>query len=206
MRNLSALTGGWPRALSIAVALDPAVIRGISNGPTCEYFAEYRRANELLARLCEKAAGIFTELGGRAEAIAPTTARLDKCTLSMPVQHKTIATRAGLGWVGKSALLITKEYGPAVRLSSVLTDADFTTGNPIDGSHCGDCRRCMDACPAQAIVGSHWRAGTPRESLYNAFACHDTAKRLAGEQGIEATICGICINVCPWTQKYVVGE
>ncbi|MHC4509193.1 MAG: 4Fe-4S double cluster binding domain-containing protein [Planctomycetota bacterium] len=195
-----------PRAVSIAAALDPAVIREISDGPTREYFAEYKRVNELLARLCERAAGIFTKLGRQAKAIEPTTAHFDERKLSMPTQHKTIATRAGLGWIGKSALLITKEYGPAVRLSSVLTDAEFQTGSPMDESHCGDCRRCADCCPAGAIVGCHWRAGARRESLYNAFACRDTVSQLAGRQGIDATICGICINVCPWTQKYIARE
>ncbi len=205
--NLPAgVTGGLPRAVSIAVALNPVVVRDISDGPTPGYFAEYKRVNELLARLCEQAAGIIGKLGGRAEAIEPTTAHFDEHTLSMPVQHKTIATRAGLGWIGKSALLITKAYGPAVRLSSVLTDAEFQTGSPMDESHCGDCRRCADRCPAGAIAGCHWRVGTPRETLYNAFACRDTAGRLAGRQGINATICGICINVCPWTQRYIARE
>jgi epoxyqueuosine reductase QueG len=200
------LTGGLPRAVSIAVALDPAVVREISGGPTPHYFAEYKRVNELLARLCEQTAGIIGKLGRRAKAIEPTAAHFDELTLSMPVQHKTIATRAGLGWIGKSALLITKEYGSAVRLSSVLTDAEFPTGGPMDESHCGDCRRCVDCCPAGAIAGCHWRAGTPREALYNAFACRDCASRLAGRQRIEATICGICINVCPWTQRYIARK
>jgi len=159
-----------------------------------------------LAGLCERAAEILTKLGKQARAVEPTTAHFDERTLSMPVQHKTIATRAGLGWIGKSALLITKQYGPAVRLSSVLTNAEFTTGDPVDASGCGDCHCCVDACPAGAIVGSHWTAGTPRESLCNAFACRDAAKGLARRQGIEATICGICINACPWTQKYLARE
>lgn len=204
--NLSAMTGGLPRAVSIAVALDPAVIQGISQGPTREYFAEYKRVNELLADLCERAAGILTKLGKEARVIEPTTAHFDQRTLCVPLQHKTIATRAGLGWIGKSALLITKRYGPALRLSSVLTDAEFTTGNPVDTSYCGDCRRCVDACPAGAIIGSDWSPGAPRESLCNVFVCCDAVKGMAGRQGIDATICGICINVCPWTQKYLAGE
>ena len=201
--SLSAMTGGLPRAISIAVALDPAIVREISRGPTPAYFAEYRRVNELLARLCEQAAAIITSLGRRAKAVQPTAEYFNQSTLSMPVQHKTIATRAGLGWIGKSALLITKQYGPAVRLSSVLTDAEFETGAPIDESHCGECKRCVDCCPAGAIAGCHWRVGMPRETLYNAFACRDCASRLAGQQGINATICGICINACPWTQRYI---
>lgn len=200
------LTGGLPRAVSIAVALKPAVIREISNGPTREYFAEYERVNGLLTELGQRVVEILAEAGKQARAVKPTTGHFDERTLSMPVQHKTIATRAGLGWIGKSALLITKEYGPAVRLSSVLTDAAFSTGSPMDESHCGDCRRCVDCCPAGAIAGCHWRVGTPRETLYNAFTCRDCASRLAGQQGINATICGICINVCPWTQKYIARE
>lgn len=200
------MTHGLPRAVSIAAALDPAVIQGISQGPTREYFAEYKRANELLADLCRRAAGILTKLGSHALAVEPTTAYFDKRTLSMPIQHKTIATRAGLGWIGKSALLITKRYGPALRLSSVLTDAELATGEPVDASNCGDCRRCVDACPAKAIAGNHWSAGVPRESLCNVFVCCDAVKGMAGRQGIDATICGICINACPWTQKYLARE
>ena len=200
------MTGGFPRAVSIAVALDPAIIREISNGPTREYFAEYERVNRLLTELGQRVVEILAEAGKQARAVEPTTAYLNEHTLSMPVQHKTIATRAGLGWIGKSALLITKEYGPAVRLSSVLTDAEFRTGDPVDASGCGDCHRCVDRCPAGAIVGCHWRPDAPRESIYNAFVCRDTASRLAGRQGIHATICGICINACPWTQKYIVRE
>lgn len=206
VRNLSAMTGGLPWAVSIAVALDPTVIRDISNGPTRAYFAEYKRVNELLVDLCERAAGILTKLGKEARAVEPTTAHFDERTLSMPVQHKTIATRAGLGWIGKSALLITKQYGPAVRLSSVLTDAEFTTGDPADASGCGDCHCCVDRCPAGAIVGRHWSVGAPRESICNAFACRDAARSLSGRQGIDATICGICINACPWTQRYISRE
>jgi epoxyqueuosine reductase len=200
------MTGGLPRALSLAVALDPIVIRGISEGPTREYFAEYKRVNEVLTSLCERVTGVLAKLGREARAVEPTTARFDEHTLRMPVQHKTIATRAGLGWIGKSALLITKGYGPAVRLSSVLTDAEFETNIPVDEPRCGDCHRCVDRCPAGAIVGRHWSVDATRESIYNAFTCRDTARSLAGRQGIEATICGICITACPWTQKYLARE
>jgi GNAT superfamily N-acetyltransferase len=123
--------------------------------------------------------------------------------LSTRLQHKTIATRAGLGWIGKSALLITKPYGPAVRLASVLTDANFDTGTPVDTSSCGACRSCADRCPTQAIVGQNWKLGTPREAIYDAPTCRATAVRLSKEAGFEATICGACINACPYTQRYL---
>ena len=196
-------TGGLPRAVSIVVALDPEIVRAISDGPTRQYYAEYQRVNDLLATLCERAAEFLTQAGYRVEAVQATTDKFDPVNLSTRTQHKTIATRAGLGWIGKSALLITKEYGPAVRFGSVLTDAQFETAEPVDVSHCGDCHQCVDRCPAKAINGRNWRLGDPREAMYDAFTCRDMAKKLSGNQGIMSTICGICINACPWTQKYL---
>lgn len=200
------VTGGLPRAVSIGVALNPAIVRAISDGPTRQYYAEYERVNDLLAKLCERVAHIFTDAGHQAEAVRATTEKFDPVTLSTRTQHKTIATRAGLGWIGKSALLITKGYGPAVRFGSVLTDAEFDTGEPVNASRCGDCRTCVDRCPAGAIAGHNWAVGDPREALYDAFACRDMATKLSGKQGIVSTICGICINACPWTQRYISGE
>ena len=147
------VTGNFLRAVSIAVALNHQIIHDISRGPTKEYFAEYERVNNLLAELCERAVEIITRAGKRAEAVKATTEHFDPSTLSVRLQHKTIATRAGLGWIGKSALLITQKYGPAIRLGTVLTNAGFEIGEPINDSHCGQCRNCMEACPAHAIVG-----------------------------------------------------
>jgi epoxyqueuosine reductase QueG len=144
--------------------------------------------------------------GSKAKAVEATTENFNARTLSMPVQHKTIATRAGLGWIGKSALLITEECGPAVRLGSVLTDAELETGEPVDTSRCGKCQKCVDNCPANAIKGHNWQVGNPRNVIYDAFACRDMARSLSSEQGIVSTICGICINVCPWTQKHISRE
>lgn len=200
------VTGGLPRAVSISVALNPTIVEEISEGPTRSYYAEYKRLNDLLAKLCERTAQTLTEAGYRAEAVRATTEKFDPATLSTRTQHKSIATRAGLGWIGKSALLITKEYGPAIRFSSVLTDAELATVEPIDSSHCGRCRECVDRCPAEAIVGHNWSVGDPREAMYDAYACRSMAIKLSGKQGIVSTICGICINACPWTQKYISRE
>ncbi len=199
------VTGGLTRALAIAKALDPAVIRNIREGPTPEYFAEYERANLLLAQLSEEAARALIETGNRARTFPPTTEQIDRTTLSAKIQHRTVATRAGLGWIGKSGLLVTKEYGSAVRLASVLTDAPLETGEPIEVSRCGDCRQCVERCPAQAILGLNWRTNSTREDLYNPMACFKMARALTTARGIKATICGVCINACPWTQRYVTG-
>jgi epoxyqueuosine reductase QueG/predicted GNAT family acetyltransferase len=200
------ITDGLPRAVSIGVTLDPAVIRGIKDGPTARYFAEYDRANMLLGRLGKQIARVLIDAGYRARPFPATTEQIDRTTLSVKLQHKTVATRAGLGWIGKSGLLVTQEYGSAVRLASVLTDAELETGTPTDSSHCGDCHRCVEHCPAQAITGRDWEPGLSREHIYSAAACLKMAREFAGRTGIKATICGICINACPWTQRYLAHE
>ncbi len=200
------VTEGLPRAVSIAVALAPAALRETRDGPTARYFAEYSRANALLGRLGEQIARILIDAGYQARPFPATTEQIDRTTLSVKLQHKTVATRAGLGWIGRSGLLVTKEYGSAVRLASVLTDAGLETGIPTAASHCGDCRQCVAHCPARAITGRDWEPGLAREQIYSAAACFEMAREFAGRTGIQATICGICINVCPWTQQYLTRE
>ena len=193
-------------AVSIAVALDPSVIRGIPKGPTPTYYQEYNKVNLLLSNLCKIAAEFLRKKGYTAVIIEPTVKELDFKTLSAKFQHKTAATRAGLGWIGKPALLVTEKYGSAVRLATVLTDAEFEVGEPIDNSRCGTCDRCVERCPALAIVGRDWTAGLEREMMLDAFKCCDNAKKMSKDIDISATICGICINACPWTQKYISRE
>jgi epoxyqueuosine reductase len=197
------VTDGLTRAVALGTALNPAVIRGIGNGPTEEYFAEYGRANALLGRLAEQVARLLTDAGSRARAFPATVEQVNRTTLSEKLQHRTVATRAGLGWIGKSGLLVTREYGAAVRLASVLTDAALRVGTPTEASSCGDCRACVEHCPAGAIAGRNWQTTVTREQLYDAWACVQAARNLTASRGIKALICGVCINVCPWTQRYL---
>jgi epoxyqueuosine reductase len=197
---------GFKNAVSIAVALNPSIISEITDGPTKKYYGEYNRVNSLLADLCNHALDIIIKEGHKAVALEATIKVVDLSNIDEHLPHKTAATKAGLGWIGKSALLITKKYGAAVRLATVLTDADLDLTNPIEQSMCGDCRECADHCPAKAIKGNNWQLGASRDSIYDAFACCETATKLTKKIGLKLTICGICINVCPWTQKYLSHE
>jgi epoxyqueuosine reductase QueG len=189
--------------ISIGVALNPQIMSEIKDGPTRQYHEEYNRANSLLDTLGQSTAEFFRENGYDAKNFT-ATGIYDPVTLSTRLPHKTVATRAGLGWVGKCALLVTKQFGSAIRFNTVLTNAQITVGQPINTSQCGDCTDCVDICPAKALSGKNWQVGHPRESLYDAFACRKTAHALAMKRiGIRETICGLCIVSCPWTQKYV---
>lgn len=191
--------------VSIAARLNPVIVAGIRNGPNVEYYAEYIRVNDLLASLGEAAAGILRADGYRALTLAPTVTHVTSADFATPLPHKTVATRAGLGWIGKSALLVTQSHGSAVRLTTVLTDAEFETGAPIEKSHCGDCAACVDACPAAAFTGEHWSPGVAREALVDTAACINRTAEYAPGIGSDPSnaICGICIAACPWTRSYV---
>jgi len=192
-----------PRAVSIAVALDRRIVGGIRNGPTKEYEGEYQRVNTVLAGLGETAAAIISGRGGQAMPNAPTSENF-AADFRTPLPHKTAATRSGLGWIGKNALLITGEFGSAVRLTSVLTDIPFATDNPIDISHCGKCTTCHEVCPGKAPLGTNWELGMDRDFFFSARTCLQVCDEVTGRAGLDIrTICGICINACPWTGKYL---
>lgn len=190
-------------AVSIAVALDASIIANIRNGPTREYYSEYKRVNALLSDLGKLTSSLIRKEGYQAIPKEPTGVGIDPKTDSTTLPHKTVATRAGLGWIGKCALLVTKEYGSAIRLITVLTDAQLETAIPTDHSLCGDCAICVNLCPGNAPSGKNWNVKLYRDLFFDFSACRKAAREGAAKIGIDDTVCGICISVCPWTLKYI---
>lgn len=202
--DISGLSDTWSRCVSLAAALPVSTICGIADGPTPGYYEQYHVLNAKLDSLAELGASRLRERGFRALAQTTTTV-VESAGYRTPFPHKTCATRSGLGWIGKSALLVTPEFGPAVRLSSVLTDAPLEAlGQPVDASRCGGCTRCRDHCPGGAVRGALWNVDVDREALVDVEACRKAARALARERvGQEITLCGKCIEVCPYTQRYI---
>lgn len=110
--------------------------------------------------------------------------------------HKTAATQAGLGWIGKTALFVSERYGPGVRLTSVFTDMPLTPGRPVEEGRCGRCTACIDACPQAAGKDVLWRAGMTRDELYDEKACEAKTYEHPEWDGT----CGVCQSVCPVTR------
>jgi len=195
---------GFPTGISVAVAYPKEVIRGIAELPTQVYCDWYDKLNERLDAIVTNGARLLHELG--CNAIAQTRKHVGsgekKDNTTLP--QKTVATRAGLGFIGKCALLVTKEYGSAIRLSSILTDAPLDTALPVNISRCGDCMICKDACPGNAVSGKLWEAGLYRNEFFDPVICRKTARDRARQGfGGKITICGKCIEVCPHTRRYI---
>lgn len=106
--------------------------------------------------------------------------------------HKFAAVQSGLGWIGKNGLLITKEYGPRIRLSTILVDIELPVGSKeeyTDG--CCECNMCVDICPAKCLKGGSGYKSMQREDIVDIYKCKDKSETRKGY------ICGLCLIACP---------
>ncbi len=187
-------------AVSMAVAVDREVIESIADGPTPRYADAYRQVNESLAGLSRALCKWIEARGGRALAIPPSE-KLSGDRLLGSLSHKAVARMAGLGWQGKSLLIVTPDFGPRVRLVSVLTDMRLEADSPMENG-CGDCTSCADACPASAIKGEA-PAGQrymSRDEAIHLELCYRKTLEHQADPSIGATICGVCIRACPFSE------
>ena len=196
------LTSGLPVAISIVAKYGGRIANNLEDEPA--YHAHLVELLTSRERLMDQALAILK--GWRFKAAAVPVDILVKSRehlASLRVfPHKTAATRAGLGWIGKSALLITPEFGPRLGLATVLTNAPFKTAEPVVSENCGECRLCVDACPYGAIHGLNWKLGISREELFDPFLCNDKRAEFIPKLGRKSN-CGLCIQACPIGRKKI---
>lgn len=188
--------------ISIAIAINPKIINKIAGEPTEEYYEEFIRLNTMLDTITKLAVKHIISMGYNAIGQTSTyETRNDNLTTAL--SHKTIATKAGLGWIGKNSLLTTTKYGSAIRLSSIITDMDLETATPITESKCGECSKCVSICPGSVLTGNNWNTNSKREDIINPFKCRDVASSNSKKLlGIEMPLCGKCMIICPYTKQY----
>jgi epoxyqueuosine reductase len=186
----------FPRAISFAVMMNPDIMDSIRSGPNERYADEYCRVNDLINKIASTLETEIRTTGFRSHMI-PASDRTDPVAIKGEFPHKTAATRAGLGWIGRNCLLITKRHGPWLRLGTVLTDLPVDCNTPITKNYCGKCRTCVDACPPGALIGNAWQLGIAREDLLDVLKC-DKWKKERYFRFNEGHNCGICAAVCPF--------
>jgi epoxyqueuosine reductase len=123
-----------------------------------------------------------------------------------PLLERDHARLAGLGWIGKNTMLISRHLGSFTMLGAVLIDAELAYDAPHDRNYCGTCTRCLDACPTQAFVGPYEldaRRCISYLTIEHRGALSDPE---AAELNGWVFGCDICQDVCPWNRKAPSGR
>jgi epoxyqueuosine reductase QueG len=195
---------GFNYGISIGIKLDSEIVDKVINGPTPEYFSHYRQANNDLAMLTRCISEELALNNIESLAITPTVSTSDLDTiyfdsLRTDLSHKMVATRAGLGWIGKTDLFVSKEFGPRLRLVSILLKTPVKAkSRPVDKSRCGKCSICVDICPAKAANGKLWNIKIDRNEFYDPWKCRNKCAEFGRiKLGQDARVCGICVSACP---------
>ena len=189
----------FPYAISMAIAMDPYIMASIQKGPNQNYADEYSRVNLLINKISAELTDEIKKRGYQAYPLAASD-RTDTKNIKGVFPHKTAATMAGIGWIGRHCQLITRKFGSWVRLATVFTDVKLPFGTPTKRNFCGKCMQCVEACPANALVGNAWYPGLPREDLLNVMVC-DQWKKEHYFQYHNGHNCGICSAICPYGLK-----
>jgi epoxyqueuosine reductase len=120
---------------------------------------------------------------------------------SAPVLERTWAVRSGLGWIGKNGNLINKQQGSFLFIATLITDLELDYDDPFARDYCGSCRKCIDACPTNAILDERIVDGSKCISYYTIelkeALIPDEAK---GKMEDWIFGCDICQDVCPWNR------
>jgi len=194
---------GFNRSLSLGVRLMDDVVDELIHHDSLVAIATYRSmyitVNSTLDRIAFLVAKKIQETGFRAYPV-PATQTLNNGRFEAVFSHKLAANLAGLGWIGKNCLLITPDYGPRIRLATILTDAPLDPGAPIKGG-CERCHRCINICPVKALTGVAFDPSEPRDIRFQASLCDQyTEGRIPAFGDIN---CGLCMHICPYGRANV---
>jgi epoxyqueuosine reductase len=120
---------------------------------------------------------------------------------SAPVLERTWATRSGLGWIGKNGNLITKGNGSFFFIATLITDLELQPDDAFAKDYCGTCRKCIDACPTDALREDKVVDGSRCISY---FTIELKEMLIPGEMKGKFDNwmfgCDICQDVCPWNR------
>ncbi len=192
----------FPRAISIGIRLQDSIIDQLPNRSQRAVTLTWRLhaydiINQRLDHITSRLSGMLQDRGIQVLPI-PASSIVDQERLVGLFSHKMAAHLAGLGWIGKSCLLITPEAGPRVRWATILTDAPIPTGHPME-VHCGSCTECVNICPVSAFTGRNFDPSEPRSARYDAHKCERYFREM--EKTAAPAACGLCMYICPHGRK-----
>jgi len=131
------------------------------------------------------------------------------CVDTAPLLERSYARTAGLGWIGKNTCLINERQGSWFFLGEILLSIPLSADMPPP-DRCGTCRRCIDACPTQAIVQNEKQGWTLDARLCISYMTIEKRGEFSAEEeqavGNHLFGCDICQDVCPWNKRAPATE
>jgi len=118
---------------------------------------------------------------------------------SAPVLERPLAAKAGLGWIGKHSLLLSKQRGSFFFIGNIICDLELSSDGPVT-DHCGSCTACIDACPTDAIVANQVIDARKCISYLTIELREEIPEEFKQKMEGWAYGCDICQDVCPWNR------
>jgi len=119
---------------------------------------------------------------------------------SAPVMERTWAKKSGLGWIGKHSLLISKKKGSFFFLAEIILDLTLEYDQEFKTDHCGNCTKCIDACPTEAILPNNTIDGSKCISYFTIELKDEIPSDMKGKFEDWMFGCDICQDICPWNR------
>lgn len=187
----------FPEALSVLVCAFPCEGSGEDDrlpGVSRFYRGEdyHRRVRRALERILATVQRRWPAIRGRV------------CVDAEPLHERALAVSAGLGWIGRNACLVHPRLGSFLCLGEILLNAELPGSVPV-ADHCGECRRCLEACPAGALDGAR------RVDCRRCVAWHTVENRGVIPRGMKGRLggmlfgCDRCQEACPYNAGMVSG-
>jgi epoxyqueuosine reductase len=119
-----------------------------------------------------------------------------------PILERDLARKAGLGWFGKNTNLINPGIGSFFFIGSLVLDLELEPDAPFEFDRCGTCRKCIDACPTDAIVDDRVIDATKCIAYLTIELKSAIPTELRAPIGDKIYGCDICQEVCPWNISF----
>jgi epoxyqueuosine reductase len=187
----------WPQARSVIVLganyapeRDPREHLAQKSSGAISVYAQGDDYHDVIkAKLKRLGEFVYTSFGADVKIFVDTA----------PVMEKPLAQRAGLGWQGKHTNLVSREFGSWLFLGSVFTTLELAADTPEE-DHCGQCRRCLDACPTSAFTAPYEIDARRCISYLTIEHKGHIAAEFREPMGNRIYGCDDCLAVCPWNK------